>query len=163
MAYNITGANPKFLDPTNRVKTGDFRDAFAREATRRRNEARTSKAPLINEEDSVAKPHHEQKYLSWNSWFRRTKDDEERLRDSLRKQLDVNSDLRVHRMRIPIAWSRIPIGGEKETLFLATDEKSQIENAGPGGQTMHWIHMQHHAGIDFDTFKVGGQIFLYLE
>ncbi|OGM41814.1 hypothetical protein ABOM_009626 [Aspergillus bombycis] len=153
MDYNITGANPKFLDPTHRVKTGDFRDAFAREATRRRNEARTSKGPLFNGKGVHTKPYNERKRPSWIPCFSRTTEDEERPRGKLSKQSDEHSDLRVHRMRIPIAWSRIPIGGEKDTLFLAMDENSQLGSPGLGSRTLHWVHMQHCKGIEFDTFK----------
>ncbi|KNG89689.1 hypothetical protein ANOM_002287 [Aspergillus nomiae NRRL 13137] len=111
MAYNITGANPKFLDPTQRAKTGDFRDAFAREASRRRNEARTSKGPVLNGRKVRTKSYNERKRFSWIPHFRRTTGDEERPRDKLNKQFDEDFLARIH--HIYSCWLKKHIDAEK--------------------------------------------------
>ncbi|PIG85089.1 hypothetical protein AARAC_000687 [Aspergillus arachidicola] len=95
MAYNITGAHPKPLDPKHRVKTGDFRDAFAREANKRRNEAGTSKAPFSKGKRDDTKPYNERKRFSWIPYFHRTNDDEESPRDGLKKHRDQVSSLPI--------------------------------------------------------------------
>jgi hypothetical protein len=159
-----------------RVKTGDFAEEFAREA----NKLRSQKPTVSPQPESSCHSTSQVNPSKWLpfAWSRRATEDEERPRKGPMNhhgQRDVDSLEFCHLRRIPISCTRAPNGVNKELFILGVEDGADPKPSSLEERTLHWLyvffsahlflpsdnvstrdsrHIRHFQGKSFSTFVV---------
>lgn len=130
-----TAIEKRQLKLSQRVKTGDFAEEFAREADKLRNREHTT---LSQPKSSSHTTGHAKRNIQFQfPWLRRPIEDEERPGEEHMNR--HGQDDLCHLRRIPISCIRAPTGGDRNLFILGMADRAESITSREDEKTLRWL------------------------